>query len=314
MINNYQHNTVLLHEAVNSLNIKPNGIYIDATFGSGGHAKLILSKLNKNGKLIVIDRDPLAIKIARSILDNRCYIIYDNFSNMIKYVKKLNLLGQIDGVLLDLGMSSMQLNDSSRGFSYIKNGPLDMRMNNTIGYTAGHWLNYAKYNDIYSVLYNLGEEHYAKYISKNICKFKKYNSIVNTMDLSKIIARSYKNINKRSKRHPATKSFRAIRMFINRELEEIKLLLNYIYYILSFRGILSIISFHSLEDRIIKYFMSPITNISSTNLFSIDQQFILKTNKDKKFKFLKKVKPSLNEISNNRRSRSAILRVAQKIY
>ncbi|MCV2508804.1 MAG: 16S rRNA (cytosine(1402)-N(4))-methyltransferase RsmH [Candidatus Lightella neohaematopini] len=313
MINNYQHNTVLLHEAVDSLRIKPNGIYIDATFGSGGHAKLILSKLDKNGKLIVIDRDPLAIKIAHNILDNRCCIIYDNFSNMIKYVKQLNLLGHIDGVLLDLGISSIQLDDSSRGFSYMKNGPLDMRMNNKIGYTAGYWLNHAKYNDIYSVLYNLGEEYYAKYISKSICKFRKYNNIVSTMDLSKIITRSYKNINKYSKKHPATKSFRAIRMFINQELEEIKLLLHYVSYILSFKGILSIISFHSLEDRIIKNFISPITTINSVNSFNINQQFTLKINKDKKFKFLKKVKPSLNEIINNRRSRSAILRIAQKI-
>ncbi|MCV2525987.1 MAG: 16S rRNA (cytosine(1402)-N(4))-methyltransferase RsmH [Candidatus Lightella neohaematopini] len=314
MINNCQHNTVLLHEAVNSLRIKPNGIYIDATFGSGGHAKLILSKLDKHGRLIVMDRDPLAIKIAHNILDNRCYIIYDNFSNMIKYVKQLNLLGHIDGVLLDLGISSIQLNDSNRGFSYMKNGPLDMRMNNKVGYTAGYWLSHAQYNDIYSVLYNLGEEYYAKYISKNICRFKKYNNIINTIDLSKIITRSYKSINKRSKKHPATKSFRAIRMFINQELEEIKLLLNYISYILSFKGILSIISFHSLEDRIIKNFMSPIATINSTNSFSIDQRSILKINKNKKFKFLKKIKPSLNEISNNRRSRSAILRIAQKIH
>ncbi|MCV2524881.1 MAG: 16S rRNA (cytosine(1402)-N(4))-methyltransferase RsmH, partial [Candidatus Lightella neohaematopini] len=279
MINNYKHNTVLLHEAVNSLHIKPDGIYVDATFGSGGHAKLILSKLNKNGKLIVMDRDPLAIKVAYNILDNRCYIIYDNFSNMIKYIKKLNLLGHINGILLDLGISSMQLDDSNRGFSYMKNGPLDMRMNNTIGYTAGYWLNHAKYNDIYSVLHNLGEERYAKYISKNICRFKKYNSVTSTMDLSKIIIRSYKNINIYSKKHPATKSFRAIRMFINKELEEIKLLLSSISYILSFKGILSIISFHSLEDRIIKHFMSPITTIDSVNSFSINQQSILNINK-----------------------------------
>ncbi|MCV2518532.1 MAG: 16S rRNA (cytosine(1402)-N(4))-methyltransferase RsmH [Candidatus Lightella neohaematopini] len=314
MINNYQHNTVLLHEAVNSLHIKPNGIYIDATFGSGGHAKLILSKLNKNGKLIVVDRDPSAIKVACSTLDNRCYIIYDNFSNMIKYIRQLNLLGHIDGVLLDLGISSIQLDDSNRGFSYMKNGPLDMRMNNTTGYTAGYWLNHAKYNDIYSVLYNLGEEYYAKYISKSICKFRKHHSIINTIDLSKIITRSYKSINKHSKRHPATKSFRAIRMFINQELEEIKLLLSHISHILSSNGILSIISFHSLEDRIIKNFMSPITTTNNAYSFSVNQQSILKISKDKKFKFLKKIKPSSNEIINNRRSRSAILRIAQKIY
>ncbi|MCV2525730.1 MAG: 16S rRNA (cytosine(1402)-N(4))-methyltransferase RsmH [Candidatus Lightella neohaematopini] len=312
MINKYQHNTVLLHEAVNSLKIKPNEIYIEATFGLGGHARLILSKLGKNGKLIVMDRDPLSIKIARNILDQRCYIIHDNFSNMIKYIKQLNLLGHINGILLDLGISSVQLDNPDRGFSYTRNGPLDMRMNNTTGYTAGYWLNYAKYNDIYLVLRNFGEERYAKYISKNICEFKKYNYIMSTIDLSKIIIRSYKNINNYNK-HPATKSFRAIRMLINQELKEIKLLLNYIYHILSFKGILSIISFHSLEDRIIKNFMSPITTISNVNLFNINQQFTLEINKNKKFKFLKKIKPSLNEINNNNRSRSAILRIAQKI-
>ncbi|MCV2531353.1 MAG: 16S rRNA (cytosine(1402)-N(4))-methyltransferase RsmH, partial [Candidatus Lightella neohaematopini] len=269
---------------------------------------------DKNGKLIVIDRDPLAIKIAHNILDKRCYIIYDNFSNMIKYIRKLDLLGRIDGILLDLGISSIQLNDPSRGFSYMINGPLDMRMNNKIGYTAGYWLNYAKYHDIYSVLYNLGEERHAKYISKNICKFKKYNSIVNTVDLSKIIIRSYRSINKYNKKHPATKSFRAIRMFINQELKEIILLLNYIYWILSSKGILSVISFHSLEDRIIKNFMSPMIITNNTNLFSINQKFTLEDNKNKKFKFLKKIKPSLNEIINNNRSRSAILRIAQKIH
>ncbi|MCV2528328.1 MAG: 16S rRNA (cytosine(1402)-N(4))-methyltransferase RsmH [Candidatus Lightella neohaematopini] len=312
MFNKYQHNTVLLHEAVNSLKIKPNGIYIDATFGLGGHARLILSKLGKNGKLIVMDRDPLSISIARNILDQRCYIIHDNFSNMIKYIKQLNLLGRINGILLDLGISSVQLDNPDRGFSYTRNGPLDMRMNNTIGYTARYWLNHAKYNDIYLVLRNLGEERYAKYISKNICEFKKRNYIINTIDLSKIIIRSYKNINNYNK-HPATKSFRAIRMFINQELKEIKLLLSYIYYILSFKGILSIISFHSLEDRIVKNFMSPINTISNVNLFNINQQLTSEINNNKKFKFLKKIKPSLNEINNNNRSRSAILRIAQKI-
>lgn len=162
------HKTVLLKESIESLNIKPNGYYIDGTFGCGGHSKVILSKLSKEGKLIAFDYDPISVSLAKKIQDKRFQIFHSKFSSIKKYIKKFKLMGKIDGIILDLGISSAQLDDPTRGFSFRKNGPLDMRINNTTGKSAYEWLNSASLSEITNVLKNFGEERFYKRIAKNI--------------------------------------------------------------------------------------------------------------------------------------------------
>ncbi|CUR53643.1 Ribosomal RNA small subunit methyltransferase H [Serratia symbiotica] len=311
MLKKYPHNTVLLHEAVNALNIKSDGIYIDSTFGHGGHSRLILSKLGKKGRLLIIDRDPQAIKIAESINDTRIIIIHSPFSLLSDYVSKYNLTGKINGILFDLGMSSLQLDNSERGFSFMRDGPLDMRMDYTTGISANKWLMKAKINDIIMVLKNFGEEKYAKRIAHCIVKQNRIKPITRTKQLVDII----KNINLISKKnkHPATRSFQAIRIYINNELEEIKKALNSTINILAPNGRLSIISFHSLEDRIIKHFIHNNSyGIQIPPNLPLTEKQIYHLNKCT-LKKIQKIRPSKNEIVQNPRSRSSILRIAQRI-
>lgn len=255
--NEYKHISVLLQESVDGLNIKANGTYIDGTYGFGGHSKLILSKLNKNGKLIAIDRDPYAVAYAKkSIFDKRFSIKCITFSQLESLIKRKKLIGKINGILLDLGISSMQLDNPNRGFSFIHDGPLDMRMNPTIGQSAYEWLIKATENEIFWVLKTYGEERFAKKIAKTIVLNKKnfkQNELQSTTKLANLIKTiiPYKKNNK----HPATKTFQAIRIHINNELEEINVVLKSSLKLLAPLGRLSIISFHSLEDRIVKQFI-----------------------------------------------------------
>lgn len=307
---NLHHTTVFLNEAVDSLNIKKNGIYIDATFGYGGHSRLLLSKLNNLGRLYAIDRDKNSVILGKIITDSRFKIFHCNFARLINLIKELNLIGKIDGMILDFGLSSLQINDNKRGFSFMNDGPLDMRMDTSQGITAHEWLLKTNEKKLTFVLKNYGEERFAKKIARAIINKNKSKRISSTSELSKLVS-SLIYIKKRFK-HPATRTFQAIRIYINNELKEIKIILKDSLKMLSDQGRLSIISFNSLEDRIVKKF---IYNNSDCNLpVGIPLTEIeLKKFNSKKVKLIKKFLPSKKDIQNNIRSRSAVLRVAEKI-
>ncbi|MGL5297453.1 MAG: 16S rRNA (cytosine(1402)-N(4))-methyltransferase RsmH, partial [Plesiomonas sp.] len=214
------HITVLLHEAVGGLAIRPDGIYIDGTFGRGGHSRLILSQLGPQGRLIAIDRDPQAIAEAATIDDPRFQIVHGPFSNVQQYVEELGLTGKIDGFLLDLGVSSPQLDDAERGFSFMRDGPLDMRMDPSSGFSAAEWLQKAEAEDIAWVLKTFGEERFAKRIARAIVERNQSEPMTRTRELAELVAAA--SPVKEKHKHPATRTFQAIRIYINSELEEIE--------------------------------------------------------------------------------------------
>jgi len=220
MQENFKHTTVLLDEAVNGLNIREDGIYIDGTFGRGGHSRLILSQLGPQGRLIAIDRDPQAIAAAAEIADPRFSIVHGPFSALADYVEELGLSGKISGILLDLGVSSPQLDDAERGFSFMRDGPLDMRMDPTRGHSAAEWLLQAEEADIAFVLKTYGEERFAKRIARAIVERNREQPMTRTKELADVIAAATPVKDKF--KHPATRSFQAIRIWINSELEEIE--------------------------------------------------------------------------------------------
>ena len=306
----YQHTTVLLNEAVTALNIKKNGIYVDGTFGRGGHSRLILEQLGEQGKLIAIDRDALAQQAAAEIKDPRFTFIRGEFSNVYQYIDNLGLLGKVDGFLLDLGVSSPQLDDPQRGFSFMRDGPLDMRMNSHKGMTASEWLLTSDEADIAWVLKTFGEEKFAKRIARAIVEQNRIAPITRTLELANLIEKATPKKDKY--KHPATRSFQAIRIYINSELEEVEQALNSSLSILADQGRLAIISFHSLEDRIVKQFISKNSKGPElpAGLPLTEKQ--IKQYGGAKLKTLGKVKPSADEINHNPRSRSAILRVAER--
>ena len=311
-----EHITVLLHEAVDGLALKEDGIYIDATFGRGGHSRLILSKLSANGRLIAIDRDPRAIAEAQKIQDPRFHIEHNSFSAIPEICEKLGLTGKIDGILLDLGVSSPQLDDAERGFSFMKDGPLDMRMDTTKGLSAAQWLQQVSEQDLAWVLKTFGEERFAKRIAQTIVNYnksavEKNSEILNrTLQLAELIAQSVSFKDKH--KHPATRSFQAIRIYINSELEELESLLQSALTVLAPQGRLSVISFHSLEDRMVKHFMrkqskgEDIPKGLPLREDQIERRQTLKT-------IGKAIQPSDEEIAFNPRSRSAVLRIAERI-
>ena len=225
-----EHITVLLHEAVNGLALKENGIYIDGTFGRGGHSRLILSQLSEHGRLIAVDRDPRAIAEAEKIQDPRFHIEHNSFSHIPDICQKLDLVGKIDGILLDLGVSSPQLDEAERGFSFMKDGPLDMRMDTTQGLSAAEWLKQVSIDDLTWVLKTFGEERFAKRIATAIVEFNKSavkngtECLSRTSQLAELIAQAVPFKDKH--KHPATRSFQAIRIYINAELDELESVLN----------------------------------------------------------------------------------------
>lgn len=310
MLNNYQHTTVLLDEAVNGLNIRQDGIYIDGTFGRGGHSRLILSQLGPQGRLIAIDRDPQAIAAASSIDDSRFSIIHGPFSDLAQYVRDLGLEGKVDGILLDLGVSSPQLDDAERGFSFMRDGPLDMRMDPTRGLSASEWLLKAEEEDIAWVLKTFGEERFAKRIARAIVERNREQPLTRTRELAELIAAATPIRDKH--KHPATRSFQAIRIYINSELEEIERALDGALDVLAEEGRLSVISFHSLEDRIVKRFIRQHSKGPQVpaGLPLTEEQ--LKQHGGRKLKALGKMMPTEQEVAENARARSSVLRVAQR--
>ncbi|MDO9795921.1 16S rRNA (cytosine(1402)-N(4))-methyltransferase RsmH [Glaesserella parasuis] len=306
-----KHITVLLHEAVDGLAIKPNGIYIDGTFGRGGHSRLILSKLGEQGRLIAIDRDPRAIAEANTITDPRFQIVHSAFSSIPEICEELGLIGKIDGILLDLGVSSPQLDEAERGFSFMRDGPLDMRMDTTKGLSAMEWLAQVSVDDLAWVLKEFGEERFAKRIAQAVVSYNKSatEKISRTLQLAQIIADAVPFKDKH--KHPATRSFQAIRIYINSELDELEKALNSALTVLAPEGRLSIISFHSLEDRMVKQFMRKQSKGEAVpkGLPILESEL----NKNIPLKTVgKAIMPSEAEIEANPRSRSAVLRVAEK--
>ncbi len=310
MMENFKHTTVLLDEAVNGLNIRHDGIYIDGTFGRGGHSRLILSQLGAEGRLLAIDRDPQAIAAAEAIDDPRFTIIHGPFSQLAQYVSERGLTGKIDGILLDLGVSSPQLDDAERGFSFMRDGPLDMRMDPTRGQSAAQWLLTADEADIAWVIKTFGEEKFGKRIARAIVERNREQPMTRTKELAAVVAAAMPVKDKF--KHPATRTFQAIRIWINSELEEIENALKGSIEALSPGGRLSIISFHSLEDRIVKRFMRENSRGPQVPAGLPMTEAQLNKLGGRYLKSLGKMMPGEEEVAENVRARSSVLRIAER--
>lgn len=304
------HAPVLVEAVIKSLKIQKDGFYIDGTFGRGGHSKEILKILGENGFLIGIDRDPQAIDELDLMFkdDVRFKLIKENMAEISNIVEERSLSGKVNGVLLDLGVSSPQLDQAKRGFSFQKDGPLDMRMDPTKGKSAADWLSKVTERELRSVLFEYGEEKFSSRIAKAIIKNRTSKPIRTTFDLVNVITEAIPKI--RFKKHPATKTFQAIRIFINDELRQLELALNSSLEVLKKGGRLCVISFHSLEDRIVKRFMrnSAKETEQYRGMPNVPVEF------QPKLRVIgKAVRASIEEINVNVRSRSAVLRVAERI-
>lgn len=309
-INEYEHKPVLLNEAIDALDIDPMGIYVDGTFGRGGHARAILEKLGDTGRLIAFDKDPQAIATAQQKLrdEPRFKIHHGSFAQMEQYLGEQQLIGCINGILLDLGVSSPQLDDPQRGFSFQQSGPLDMRMNDRQGMSAAQWLNKAKEADIADVLYEYGEERYSRRIARAIVLAREQEPLSDTRQLAEIIKQAHPRWEK--SKHPATRSFQGIRIFINNELGDLDACLEQSYRCLAKGGRLAVISFHSLEDRKVKQFFKRMVEGEKLppDLPVMDEAV------NRKMKLVgKRIKAGKQELSLNPRARSAVLRVATKL-
>ncbi len=305
------HISVLLDEAIDGLSIKPDGCYIDCTFGRGGHSALILSKLSEKGRLIAIDRDPTAIAAAEKFkADGRFSIEHHGFAELENIVEQLQLTEKIDGLLLDLGISSPQIDEAERGFSFMKDGPLDMRMDTSRGQTAAEWLAIADVEDITWVLRTFGEEKHAWRIANAIVDTREEFPLTRTGELAKLIKTTAPQ--REIKKHPATRSFQAIRIYINSELEQIEKVLVASLNVLAEEGRLVVISFHSLEDRLVKQFMRKHSQGKKVPRgLPISEEEL---QKGKKLALVgRRLKPSKNEVELNVRSRSSVLRIAQRL-
>ena len=311
---NVLHKPVLLKELLNFLPKEKNNIFVDCTFGDGGHTRALLEK-NKTCKVYAIDRDPSVLGNVDFLLKKfkkRFVFILGKISNLEKILNEENLKNKVDGIFFDLGVSTRQLKDSSRGFSFQKNGPLDMRMGKE-GMTAEYFLNNENEKNISDIIFKYGQEKSSRKIAKELIKFRKKKRIKNTLELVKIINYA-KKIKKKSKINPATKTFQAIRIYINDEINELKVGLKSAMNILKKNGRIAVISFHSIEDKIVKNFF----NINSGKTYNNSRylpQLTPNNNIRKKLRIITKkvIKPMKNEIELNYYSRSAKLRVAEKI-
>jgi len=307
---NNEHYSVLLEESMKALNIQSAGYYIDATFGRGGHATAILKELDSEGHFLAIDKDPEAIKCAEQLAqrDSRVEVKHGSFNNLKDYVEELNWAGKVNGVLLDLGVSSPQLDNAERGFSFKNDGPLDMRMDPTTGLSAAQWIAVASEQEIAKVLKDFGEERFAKRIARAIVAEQAVKAITTTSRLSKIVAEA--NPKWEKGKDPATRSFQAIRIFINNELGDLEIILDNILDVLAPKGRFVIISFHSLEDRIVKRFIKK-----QAKGDDFPKGLPVTTSQlNPKVKIIgKAIKASEQEIADNIRARSAVMRIAEKL-
>ncbi|MBU2098872.1 MAG: 16S rRNA (cytosine(1402)-N(4))-methyltransferase RsmH [Gammaproteobacteria bacterium] len=304
-----RHETVLLHPAVDALVTDRAGFYVDGTFGRGGHSRRILEELEQNGRLLATDHDPEAIRVGRELMqqDARFEIRQCSFSDIDTVVSELGFVGRVSGILLDLGVSSPQLDDAERGFSFTHDGPLDMRMNPEQGQSAAEWIASAAEEDIANVIYEFGEERYSRRIAKAIVRERALQPITRTLQLAEIVKQANPAWEKH--KHPATRAFQAIRIFINRELHALEQLLGKAVDLLAPGGRLVIISFHSLEDRLVKQF---IQRLSKGDDFPRDLPVMMSAIKPALVKIGKAIKASAEEVEQNPRARSAVMRIAEK--
>lgn len=306
----FLHRTVLLEEAVSALDMtgaRRDGVYLDGTFGRGGHSRRILSQLGERGRLIAFDKDPLAIATAQTISDPRFSIVHDSFATLDDALAARGVT-QVDGVLMDLGISSPQVDDATRGFSFRFDGPLDMRMDTTRGVSAAEWLATVDARTLEKVIRDYGEERFAFPITKAIIARRAIEPISSTRQLAAIVAGAVKTREKG--KDPATRTFQAIRIFINQELAELEVGLDKAFRQMALHGRLVVISFHSLEDRIVKQFMASKAHVKQPDrrlpIRAVDLP-------QPEARLIERIKPSESEVAENPRARSAVMRVAERL-
>ena len=304
-----KHIPVMLEQSINGMNIQKKGIYIDATYGFGGHSNKILSLLDDEGRLFAVDKDINSIKVAEKALpdDKRFSLKHGCFSSLGDYSKEWGIYGAVNGILFDLGVSSEHLDNPERGFSFRQNGPIDMRFDQSCGLSACEWIDSVDEETLYKVIKRYGEERYSKRIAREIIYHREKEKINNTHDLVKVIDRAIPK-NEKNK-HNATRTFQAIRIFINNELEILKEALQNSYNILAPKGRLVLITYHSLEDRVIKDFLTYTDkSLSAPRDLPLKNEFLTKMYN----LVVKSMKPHDAEISSNPRSRSAKLNILEK--
>ena len=302
------HVTVLLDEAVDSLAIKQDGVYVDATFGRGGHSRRILSALGDSGRLVALDRDPQAIAAGAAVADRRFQLVHRAFGELAEAAAEAGV-ASVDGILFDVGVSSPQIDDGERGFSFRYDAPLDMRMDTTQGETAAEWLARAELREITEVIKNYGEERFAFQIAKKVVAARVEQPIVTTAQFAALVREAVRT--REPGQDPATRSFQALRIHINQELRQLEVVLPQALELLKPGGRLVVISFHSLEDRIVKNFMR-----AQSTADSLPKGLPLRADQlpQPKLRLIgKAIKPCAAEVAANPRARSAVMRVAEKV-
>ncbi|MBP6095645.1 MAG: 16S rRNA (cytosine(1402)-N(4))-methyltransferase RsmH [Methyloversatilis sp.] len=302
-----EHIPVLLTEALEALAVRPDGVYVDGTFGRGGHSRGLLARLGPAGRLIALDRDPTAIVAGQTIGDARFTLVHARFAELASVLDDLGVTA-VDGVLLDIGVSSPQLDEAARGMSFRQDAPLDMRMDTSRGDTVAQWLARADEADIKEVIRDYGEERFASAIAKAIVAARGERPVDTTYQLAQIVASAVRT--REAGQHPATRSFQALRIFINKELEELSLVLPQALEVLKPAGRLAVICFHSLEDRIVKRFMADQANPPQP-----PRGMPLRADQlpKPKMTLIARIRAGTEEIARNPRARSATLRVAEKV-
>jgi len=301
-----EHHPVLLAEVIQALKIKPNGKYIDCTFGRGGHSREILKSLDSTGRLLAIDQDDQAIEYGKKMFpdDSRIIFKHINFSQIVEVAQQNNFAQQVNGIFFDLGVSSPQLDNPQRGFSFMQDGPLDMRMNTKQGLSAAEWLQNVSENELERVLKEFGQERYSRRIAKAVMKKRQVQAITTTKELADLVmgvlGRS------REQKHPATRTFQAIRIFINKELESFSAALEACVALLANSGRLLVITFHSLEDQLVKNLVHAYTHSKLPRKLPVVEKQEVKLRR-----VCKAIKPSVEEVSKNARARSAKLHVLE---
>ena len=302
------HETVLLHEAIEALQIKPDGIYVDCTFGRGGHSQLILQKLGAMGRLIALDKDPEAVAAGQAITDPRFVMMHSGFAHLTELLGKL-AIEKVDGVLLDLGVSSPQLDDEQRGFSFRFDAPLDMRMDTSSGQTAAEWLASVNESLLGEVIRDYGEERFATQIARALVAARQEKIISTTRELSEIVAQAVRT--REPGKNPATRTFQAIRIYLNQELEEIARVLPQCVDCLKPGGRIVVISFHSLEDRMVKHFLR---NMAQGDKLPRNLPIRAADIPKGSLRLIgKAVHATSQEVATNPRARSAVMRVAERV-
>ena len=300
------HISVLLHETVDALLAeRDTGIYVDGTFGRGGHTRALLEKLDANARVYAFDKDPQALSVAHELAqrDSRFQIIHASFADLQTELNRIGIT-QVDGIMADLGVSSPQLDQAERGFSFMQDGPLDMRMDNSQGQTAAEWLLDIKEEDLANIIYQYGEERYSRRLAKVI---KQAGYIETTGQLDELVKTAHPKWEKH--KHPATRTFQAIRIAINKELEDIEIFLPQAVELLKPQGRLAVISFHSLEDRLIKQFIQKESTLAEDTGWGLPQKQV----DTRRLKKIARLHASEEEVKSNPRSRSAWLRVAERL-